>query len=70
MLFRLRHQEAGAHTHVRVYAGKTSAGLGLCGTLVFRNDEWKTFRREVEHREGSSAASFEFLPDHMPLAKG
>jgi len=65
MLFRFRYHEAGDHTHVRLFAGPNSKGLGMCGTIVFRNDEWKVFRFEVEYGEGSDS-SFEFLPDHMP----
>ena len=41
MIFRLRYQELGGHTHVRVFVGSTAASLGKCGDLVFRNEEWK-----------------------------
>jgi hypothetical protein len=63
MLFRFRYHEAGAHTHVRVFAGPNSRSLGLCGTLVFRNAEWASFVAENDPKW----SSFEFLPDHMPL---
>jgi hypothetical protein len=39
-LFRLRYEELGGHTHVRVFAGNNEAALGKCGNLVFQNHEW------------------------------
>jgi hypothetical protein len=65
MLFRFRYHEAGAHTHVRVFAGLNSRSLGCCGTLVFRNDEFAAFRREAERDPKPFGAAMEFLPDHM-----
>jgi hypothetical protein len=68
MLFRFRYHEAGGHTHVRMFAGPTSRGLGLCGTLVFRNDEFAAYRAAVEREAGTmfGGPAIEFLPDHMP----
>jgi hypothetical protein len=67
MLFRFRYHEEGGHTHVRTYAGQHSRGLALCGTLVFRNNEFAVFRAEVESEATTRYGSrFEFLPDHMP----
>ncbi len=42
-LFRFRYKKQGGHTHVRLFAGKGSLSLGLCGSLVFRNEEWEDF---------------------------
>ena len=60
-LFRLRYKEGGGHTHVRVFAGKGSSSLGKCGDLVFRNEEWVDFLKELERRPPSG--SIIILPD-------
>jgi len=44
--FRLRFRVLGGHTHVRVFAGKGET-LGKCGDLVFRNEEWEAFVRQL-----------------------
>lgn len=46
-LFRLRWEERGGHTHVRFFAGKGTLSLGLCGHLVFRNEEWGDFKEAL-----------------------
>ena len=50
MKFRLRYEVIGGHTHVRFFAGKSSSSLGKCGDLVFRNEEWQEFLRELDRR--------------------
>ena len=60
-LFRFRSSVAGGHTHVRLFAGKGVASLGLCGTLVFRNEEWIEFVDEVNR--GKAGTNIEFLKD-------
>ena len=57
-LFRLRFEEQGAHTHVRVFAGRGSLSLGLCGALVFRNEEWADFYQEVNRDKAGSSIEF------------
>jgi hypothetical protein len=42
--FRLRFTIGGGHTHVRVFAGRSVNGLGNCGHLVLRNEEWEDLR--------------------------
>ena len=60
-LFRMRFIERGGHTHVRVFAGNGTLSLGLCGTLVFRNDEWKEFVAELSR--GKAGGSIEVIPE-------
>src|ERR1700693_2011776 len=49
-LFRFRFTQAGAHTHVKVFAGKGTLSLGNCGDLVLRNEEWADFLAELDRR--------------------
>ena len=62
-LFRLRFDEQGGHTHVRVFAGKGAAVLGKCGDLVFRNEEWADFLNELARRP--PGGSIEVLPEQV-----
>jgi hypothetical protein len=57
-IFRLRYEELGGHTHIRVFAGTGPASLGLCGTLVMRNEEWDKFTRVV-----AASRNVEVLPE-------
>lgn len=52
MLFRYYTKTGGDHTHVKVWAGKNPAGLGLVGSLVFRNEEFKAFKEMLEKQRG------------------
>lgn len=63
-LFRLRWQQRGAHTHVRVFAGKGSLSLGNCGDLVMRNEEWADLLAELGRRP--PGGSIEVLPSTEP----
>lgn len=45
MIIKYRYRVLGGHTHVRVFTGKGINGLGLSGTLIFRNEEWDEFKR-------------------------
>lgn len=56
MIFRFRYIVLGGHTHLRLFAGKTEAGLGKCGDLIFRNEEWEEFLKRI-------GAGFEVLPE-------
>lgn len=67
-LFRLRYEVKGGHTHVRFFAGKGSASLGKCGDLVFRNEEWEEFLRELDRRP--PGGSIEVLPEEPERASG
>ena len=40
MFFKFRVRRAGAHAHVRVFAGENLCALGSAGKLTFRLDEW------------------------------
>lgn len=65
-LFRFRFEERGGHTHVRLFAGNGTSSLGLCGALVFRNDEWASFVAEVERAitgDGRIGTCIEFFPE-------
>jgi hypothetical protein len=62
-LFRFRFEEAGGHTHVRLFAGLGASSLGLCGPLVFRNDEWSAFVAEVNREKAGT--TIEFLPEGL-----
>lgn len=64
-LFRLRYKQLGGHTHVRVFAGKGSLSLAHCGQLVFRNEEWADFLRELA-RPGNIEELPEEDDDHAP----
>lgn len=45
--FRVYYKILGGHVHMRVFAGKGSLSLGLCGTLVMRVEEFEDFRRDT-----------------------
>jgi hypothetical protein len=61
MLFRFRFKVAGAHTYVRVFAGKEGGTLGKAGNLVFRNEEWADLAPLLE---GAPHSSFvEIVPE-------
>jgi hypothetical protein len=62
MLFRLRFQELGAHTHVRVFAGKGTFTLAKCGDLVFRNEEWAEFQKNL-YRFMEAGSDIEVVPE-------
>lgn len=42
MLFRYYFQKKGIHIHVRLFCN------GLCGTLVFNENEWAIYRTLME----------------------
>ena len=46
-LFRLRYEVRGGHTRVSVFAGKGSLSLYKCGELVFYNEEWEEFQKNL-----------------------
>lgn len=60
-LFRFCYREQGAHTHVRVFAGRGASSLGKCGDLIFRNEEWAAFVEEVNR--GKAGGDIEFVPE-------
>src|ERR1044072_1381773 len=43
LIFKFVYKVGGGHTHVRMFSGKSAVSLGLCGTLVMRNEEWEEF---------------------------
>lgn len=57
--FRFRYVVLGGHTHIRMFAGPSKGTtLGLCGSLVMRNEEWEEFWKllpekgvEIRHEE-------------------
>jgi hypothetical protein len=52
--FMFWYEEAGGHTHMRLFAGKTKMSRSKSGDLVLRNEEFAEFRRRGE------LAGFEF----------
>jgi len=44
MIFRIYHETLGGHVHMRLFAGKQEGGLGKCGDLTMRIDEFEAFR--------------------------
>jgi hypothetical protein len=60
-LFRFRYEVLGGHTHVRLFAGRGTLSLGKCGDLVFRNEEWHAFVKEVNR--GKAGGDIEFVPE-------
>ena len=44
MIFRIYHETAGGHVHMRVFAGKRDGALGKCGDLCMRVEEFEEFR--------------------------
>lgn len=60
MKFRLRYEVLGGHTHVRFFAGR-GATLALCGTLVFRNEEWEEFLKQT------GRTNIEVLPEDISV---
>jgi hypothetical protein len=64
MLFRFRFKRLGGHTHLRVFAGKTEASLGLCGNLAMRNEEFMLFMETFDIGETPDGqVEVEFLPE-------
>lgn len=61
MIFRFRYKTQGGHTHAVLFAGNTVGGLGKCGDLTFRNEEWDTFCRAIAPVFGDVV--IEFLPE-------
>jgi hypothetical protein len=56
---RMYYEVLGGHTHVRVFAGSaTSHGLGKCGDLIFRNEEWEAYM-------ATKNPIVEFLPEGL-----
>lgn len=50
--FRFRFQQRGGHTHMRVFAAKSSALThGKCGDLCMTNTEFDDFRTLLESSE-------------------
>lgn len=47
MLFRMKYEKLGGHVHVAVFAGKGTRTLGKCGDLVFREEEWEEFQKNL-----------------------
>ena len=50
MILRLRHQQRGGHTSVRVFAAmhhNPEQTLGRAGELTFTNEEWEVLRRRL-----------------------
>ena len=45
--FRILHETLGGHVHMRVFAGKDVAHLGLCGKLVMREEEFRDFQQNM-----------------------
>lgn len=59
MFFRLRFLEQGSHTLIRVFAGRSIGGLGKCGDLVLRNEEWKEFQKCLTTTNGATVEVLE-----------
>ncbi len=68
MIVKYRHRLLGGHVHVRVFAGDNPDALGGCGTLVFREDEWKRWKDWVELAEATMIATHaDHLIDHVTV---
>jgi hypothetical protein len=50
-LFRIYHTPMGGHVHLRVFAGDNENGLGLCGNLTMRLDEFALFKDRHQQAE-------------------
>lgn len=55
MIFKFTYKILGGHTHVTVRAGVNDYGMGLCGSLAFRNEEFNQFKELVERSESDVA---------------
>lgn len=44
MIFKWYYKVMGGHTHATLFAGTHDGGLGNCGELIMRNEEWEKFR--------------------------
>ena len=61
MIFRIRYEQLGGHTHMRMFAGPHDGALGKCGDLTMRNEEFKLFR--------DAATFIQFKPE-LPQVRG
>lgn len=61
MIFRIYHETAGGHVHMRVFAGPREGALGKCGDLCMRVDEFEVFR--LIGIDGPAYACIDFQPE-------
>ena len=61
MIFRIYWEPMGGHVHMRVFAGKQECGLGKCGDLTMRVDEFEQFR--IATWDAHSASTIDFRPE-------
>lgn len=67
MLFRLRYQIQGGHTHIRLFAGRSEAALGCAGTFVLRNEEFQQLHKDLTYAGGSRfSGKYEFIEEGEP----
>jgi hypothetical protein len=48
MIFRFYYRQGGGHTHMKLWVGERPGSLGLAGSLVMKNDEFREFKRMHE----------------------
>jgi len=44
----MRWELRGAHVHVSLFVGKSYMSLRRYGELVFREEEWEVFKRQIK----------------------
>lgn len=68
MHFRFRYNQTPGllHTYIRVFAGRSEASLGLCGSLTMRNEEFDRFKESFDVGTSfSGETKVEFIPDDL-----
>jgi hypothetical protein len=60
-------EQLGGHTHVRVFAGKDADHREMCGSLVFRNEEWELLADHLAIVPGGPDETVELIVDPVTI---
>jgi hypothetical protein len=58
LILRIRFVQRGGHIHCRLFMGSREGSLGLCGELVFREEEFEVYRQVVTAGRGLALVQF------------
>jgi hypothetical protein len=75
MLHRIKFKKIGSHVHCKLYTGYQPGNMGLNGELVFREEEFRQFRKSqygicwFEEEGASTDGAFDAL-DNRHISEG
>jgi hypothetical protein len=74
MLHKIKYKKIGSHVHCKLYTGYQPGNMGQNGELVFREEEFKQFRKSQYgiiwfEEEGASTDAFDAL-DRRHISEG